>query len=1210
MPVGENAESRARKAIDAQDPKQGQEMQQVQALQSSIQEIQGERNNNLMAARMGAEGDARENQAMLQAAEMGMLGGAAGGAVAVENATPIQQTSPQTQAILSKYGVGKPKNQRVTTRNVQQTPTKITINNNTTNNTTNNVAVPAANVGGPVQGRTLAIKQQPDQGQARFKTWISNAFARQNQAAAQREKEYQRREWSLSRTTGKLMKKLQELGTTISERMDPRKIASSATNHFKTLLFLFGTMFLAKNWERVIRIGSNIERFFFGEVDPKNPEGKRGEPGFKILLKELFGAKEGQTVGEAIKNFFWNDSTSETGKDAGIFNILLKKLKDYFSEGAAAVKSLELPKLDTHDIIGSIKSLVGYLGNVLSALFTGGEGLKDAIDSQVKETGDKSKYGFNSRGEDTSWIDDRVDINKKFTNYKIKDVNKAYGIDASDGNIAYGDVIHTRDKDSTNYLRYIDLDKEGNLTGTVGSGFRATNSVVSMLKDEDTVNTVGVTSMLGRIETAVKKSESEGKNGLAVESGDFFSTTGLTPGDVEELKKTGEIKEGKFKYIVREKTKEELAQELSEEKKENISPEMAALNAGLRTKLENVTGIGSLTKMGYTVLGAAGGMLLCLVPGGQVAGIPLLTAAITGGTAGYLVGSLSQNEAVRAGEAAILNTKKARVIPRYKVELVPASDPRPGLSLGKNSMSTTTVAKNPKDQTIVDGFWIKSGVINKIKDRIGGFKTKDAEGNEIYKSFDITDAEVRKHMDDFTRSTQMQLHGKIAENADYDLTNYKGVEKLDKLREQHKKEQAEMWDNSQVKRGVDYVTEGVNSAIDTVSGYISHNNYTNVPLREPEKLSKGEYRDRIIKTMEFAMNELGMTKEQAAGLAGNFMRESSMTTTARNPSPSAATGLAQWLGVRKAAFEHSREFTENEKSSGWKYYDGPGSGKPLANASFEEQLKFVKWEMENIPSYREGLKKIKQSKDHKEAAANVFGYYEFSAGPQGAVKAMNESNQDGLGSLNKGINFAGDALLAYNTVKGEEQSQTAPMDQQSIEDTSVQPDISGTYITQNTLETPRVTEYGVEFNGQTYNPEFAQNLGSFDISSRRWNWGENNNALAMADNASKPPIVTPESSRQVSGGINSGSTNSGSPTLKTADQMSSSSTNNTDNLLTGINTQLTNLNTLTAAASDQQVQATMTIAQAIGNMQITISNEKSPQTSVSSWGSIPGSNET
>ena len=82
MPVGENAEDRARNAINAKDPKQGQEMQQVQALQSSIQEIQGERRNNLMAARVGAEGDARENQAMLQAAEMGMLGGV--GAVAVE----------------------------------------------------------------------------------------------------------------------------------------------------------------------------------------------------------------------------------------------------------------------------------------------------------------------------------------------------------------------------------------------------------------------------------------------------------------------------------------------------------------------------------------------------------------------------------------------------------------------------------------------------------------------------------------------------------------------------------------------------------------------------------------------------------------------------------------------------------------------------------------------------------------------------------------------------------------------------------------------------------------------------------------------------------------------------------------------------------------------------------------------------------------------
>ena len=255
---------------------------------------------------MGAEGDARENQAMLQAAELGMLG-AAGGAMAVENATPVQQTSPQTQAILSKYGVGKPRNQTTTSRSVQQTPTKITINNNTTNNTTNNVAVPAANIGGPVQGRTLAIKQQPDPGQARFKTWISNAFARQNQAAAQREKEYQRREWSLSRTTGKLMKKLQELGTTISERMDPRRMASSVGGHLKTLLFLFGTMFLAKNWEKVLEIGKNIEYFFLGAPGEGEGGKGRGKSTLSKTLIKLFGGNpedKKATVGTAFRDIF------------------------------------------------------------------------------------------------------------------------------------------------------------------------------------------------------------------------------------------------------------------------------------------------------------------------------------------------------------------------------------------------------------------------------------------------------------------------------------------------------------------------------------------------------------------------------------------------------------------------------------------------------------------------------------------------------------------------------------------------------------------------------------------------------------------------------------------------------------------------------------------------------------------------------------------
>ena len=1172
MPIGENAEDRARNAINAKDPKQGQEMQQVQALQSSIQEIQGERRNNLMAARVGAEGDARENQAMLQAAEMGMLGGA--GAVAVENATPVQQTSPQTQAILSKYGVGKPKNQTTTTRSVQQTPTKITINNNTTNNTTNNVAIPPSNVGGPVQGRTLAIRQQPDQGQARFKTWINNAFARQNQAAAQREKEYQRREWSLSRTTGKLMKKLQELGTTISERMDPRKIASSATNHFKTLLFLFGTMFLAKNWKKIISIGASIERFFWGEVISRDENGKvtsRGEPGWKGFVRDLFGAKEGQPIGDAIRGFFWNDSTSETGKDAGIFNILLKKLKDYFSEGAAAVKSLELPKLDLDDVVGSVKALVGYLGNVLSALFTGGEGLKGAIDTQVKEAGNRSKYGFNSEGKDASWIKDRTDINKKFTNYKVQDVNKAYGIDSNDNNIAYGDLIHSRDKDSANYLRYIDLDKDDNLTGTIGSGFRASNSVVSMLRDKDTVNTVGVTSMLGKIETAVKKGEANGGNGLAIESDKFFSTTGLTPQDIEELKKNGDIREGKFKYVVREKTQEELAQEYKGIDSESPSPEMAAINAGIRTELENVTGIGTLKKIGWTLLGTVGGLALCLTPGGQAIGIPLMMTA--GGLAGMATGALSQNTAVRAGLAYALNTKKAKVIPRYKIELVPADDPRPGLKLNKflGIDDTTSVAEKPEDQTIVDGFWIKSGVINKIKDRIGGFKTKDAEGNEIYKSFDITDAEVRKHMDDFTRSTQMQLHGKVAENVDYDLTNYEGIKKLEELKEQHKKEQAEMWNNSPLKRSVDYVTEGVSNAVSGVKNYVFGENKK--PDYKP--LSTAQQKENAKKVVDFFTSK-GFTTEQAAGVAGVWHYESeginpssyNKKAYAENPNGNYDRGIAQWQGSRVPKF---KEWIKA------KY----GDNRDITDLSLEDQLEYAWKEMNERPAF---IKALKEAPNVEYAVDAVLRGFENGSNNALATPAQIDAvpGYRKYGNTYKKMMEARvpRALGIYNQLLNIDENQQTPQE----DSPTTQPDASGVYLAQNNTEEP-----------ENY-VELPKDGGSSSNYKVNWNevagtqsWGGNSDALAMANEAAKT-TVTPDSSKLVQTGGRTSIPSTG----KTAETIvtSSNASGNTDKLLADISGKLNNLSTLTAAASDQQVQATMGVAQAIGNIQIIINTNQ------------------
>lgn len=156
----------------------------------------------------------------------------------------------------------------------------------------------------------------------------------------------------------------------------------------------------------------------------------------------------------------------------------------------------------------------------------------------------------------------------------------------------------------------------------------------------------------------------------------------------------------------------------------------------------------------------------------------------------------------------------------------------------------------------------------------------------------------------------------------------------------------------------------------------------------------GSIRDqRVSQAISYFINK-GLTREQAAGLVGNFMRESQMNPSALNKY-SGAYGLGQWLGARKTKL--------------FKRY-----GK---NPTFENQLDYV-WDELNS-SHKRGLKMLRQSKTVDDAARNVFGYYEFSAGPEAAVAAMNRSgmgtkwkNPDGTLALNSGINYA---HAAYNS---------------------------------------------------------------------------------------------------------------------------------------------------------------------------------------------------
>ena len=1153
MPVGENAESRARDAINAQDPKAGQEMQQVQALQSSIQEIQGERTNNLQAARMGAEGDARENAAMLQAAELGMLGGAAGGMGAtIENVTPVQQTSPTTQALLSKYGVGKPKNQRVSTRNVQVTPQKITINNNTTNNTTNNVAIPPANVGGPVQGRTLAIKQQPDQGQARFKTWISNAFARQNQAAQQREKEYQRREWSLSRTTGKLMKKLQELGTTISERMDPRKMASSVGGHIKTLLFLFGTTFLAANWKRVIRIGANIERFFFGEPDPKNPDGKRGEPGFKTLIKDIFGAKEGETVGEAIRKFFWNPADKE-GKGSGVLNLLFDAVKTWFQNGANAVKAIPFPDISAWKIGDSIKALANYLGNVFTVMMSGGsEGLKKVFD---KETAKATKGSVANRDEDVMATTQQAYVDGKTVDVISGDRGIIMAATANKDTLAAdGAYIAQSFKEGGNAgiggakISAQDLDKKGNLVNDAGASIRQSRALYALNQDNKGFHSAEILASLGRLEKVSKENKDNGGTPVDIS----FLQSYLTPAEIEQLKKDGKLQKVRYaSSIVNRSTDEENARALLDMQEAFGSAAQTYAAGHVKNFLGRKTGAKLLGAGVGTIIGYGAGMLLCMLPGGAALGIPIMMGSTL---AGGMVGAKIADVLTTPEFEALINWKKAdgkaekikNIKKRYKLKEISEEEYNKKYKDGKawDSRAATYYKATPE-------------VFEKIRRKLG------------INSFDYTDTHALNTIQTHQAAHYLQRTGKNEISKDIkDDIDFSMLDKINAL----KQDEDEAWNDLKIKRENSRASEGINNIkkrvspiVSGVKNYFSDEHEPDNKKYPPISKDNQDFVNKMRAAYSKVLEEKGIDTKYTDGLVAQAALESSW-----GKSQSGKNNLGG-ITVSKANLDsvpHTWRKT-------FEYIDGKKVSMTRPFRDFDS--------LEDYANYHVSLLNSEFKNKYDAFSGDSLNDFVNRIVKGGYATAPNYGNI--LANTIKTVQ----RYPVENTAE-EGQQEGSGEEQPSI----VEPDASRVYIAENTSE-PKITENGIEYRGQTYNPEFAQNIGAFDYKTGKFRWDQvgSGGALDMAQN--DVPVITPDSSKPTTSGTSGGSSSGVSYTERAAKDVSGTSNSNAnlELLITSTNTKLDKLTNLLAQASDQQVQATLTIAQGLGNMSVTVNNQPS-----------------
>ena len=115
--------------------------------------------------------------------------------------------------------------------------------------------------------------------------------------------------------------------------------------------------------------------------------------------------------------------------------------------------------------------------------------------------------------------------------------------------------------------------------------------------------------------------------------------------------------------------------------------------------------------------------------------------------------------------------------------------------------------------------------------------------------------------------------------------------------------------------------------------------------------------EKAIYLMKRLQNELNLTKEQAAGVAGNIHVESQGFNPKAVGDGGAALGLAQWHPDRR-------------------------KGLDILNMSYEDQVSYLIKELQTEKTFntRGGLNKLRQLKTASEAAAFIDKNYERSSG--------------------------------------------------------------------------------------------------------------------------------------------------------------------------------------------------------------------------------------
>lgn len=567
---------KAAKLAEKQTEK-GKEMQQYEEVRSQLQTIMSEQQNNLALEKQDMGNQAQLTETLSQAGAMAAAGGVGGGIAAQP-----QVVGPSTAETLQKFGM-KPGTTVTHGHNVQIQPNKITVNNTYNNTTTNNIS----NGAGPLQGRPVQIAAATNteaQSQARFKTWLSNLFAQQKEANQKRSKEYEKREWSLTRSANKMLRKMEATGKNVMDAFNPQRFGQTVGSQLKVLMTLFAIKFLAKNWDKIIKIAGNIVKFvkdgisYFGigqEGERRRREGTdfRGD-----LIWFLTGDRKKARDGK----------TSLMGVLKDIFKSFGEYAKLWFEEQmklrGAAIKSIQKPTFSWTNINDSIAGLGSYLADILHAIVSPTSAAESQVNKNIAAQAANSSAAARQR-EGTNMFN-RVTDNTMAGDYALEQGGKK----------RY--TLLDNALDGAGRLR------EGSASATISQG----NDVLGAYNDAKNYGAVDIGRVYAGINRLIERARSDGN---VILDGEFIDRM-FGPG----AKASGKFQPVKMKYIKAEndQTLNELQDSYTGLHSGNIlerAGEGALMGAGIGAFAEGVGAapgaivggaVGTVTALGETAI--------------------------------------------------------------------------------------------------------------------------------------------------------------------------------------------------------------------------------------------------------------------------------------------------------------------------------------------------------------------------------------------------------------------------------------------------------------------------------------------------------------------------------------------------------------------------------------------------------------------------------